>query len=418
MSKFEAKKRVLFLMTGSIACYKACQVVSRLVQAGHDVRVVASPAALEFVGAATLEGLSGRPVLSDLWERGRAMDHIHLIRDADLVLAAPATANFINRIAQGLGDDLLTTLFLAHDFKKPFLIAPAMNTTMYLHPATQSSLQKLKGMGVRILETASGVLACGETGFGKLLEPDLILREVLDAFGGEAAGAGAARPSAVPPLKVLITAGGTRERIDDVRVLTNTSTGRSGARLADLLSGLGMEVTLLRAESAVPATAAEVREKTFVGFDDLAETLRRSLQEERFTHVVQMAAVSDYRLERVLLNGREMKSAKTPSGGELTLEFKPAPKLLPELRSWSANKDIRVVGFKLTSGADKAGEKSAVERVLAASDVVVHNDQARIDDARGVHPYTIHTKDREVPLAGFNEMSGWLASWMMEKENS
>ena len=166
-------------MTGSIACYKACQAVSRLVQAGCEVQVVASPAALQFVGNATIEGLTGKPVVSDLYASGNAMDHIHLVRWADLILVAPASANFINKIARGVGDDLLTTMFLAHDFKKPYLVAPAMNTSMYLHPATQDSIQALKKMGVEILETASGVLACGEVGWGRLLEPDLIVQEVL-----------------------------------------------------------------------------------------------------------------------------------------------------------------------------------------------------------------------------------------------
>jgi len=166
-------------MTGSIACYKSCQVISRLVQKGISVQVVATPAALKFVGTATLEGLSGNPVVSDLYTSGNVMDHIHLIRKADLVLVAPATANFINKISSGIGDDLASTLFLAHDFKKPFLIAPAMNTSMYFHPITQASVLKLQSLGVQILDSASGVLACGETGFGKLLEPDLILEEVL-----------------------------------------------------------------------------------------------------------------------------------------------------------------------------------------------------------------------------------------------
>ena len=125
-----SRSNVLLLVTGSIAAYKSCQVVSRLTQAGCNVQVVASPSALQFVGAATWEGLSGNPVVSDLFEPGRAMDHIHLMRKADVILAAPASAHFMNRAAHGVGDDLLTTMFLAHDFKKPFLMAPAMNTAM------------------------------------------------------------------------------------------------------------------------------------------------------------------------------------------------------------------------------------------------------------------------------------------------
>jgi phosphopantothenoylcysteine decarboxylase/phosphopantothenate--cysteine ligase len=137
-----------------------------------------SKSSLEFVGAATIEGLTGEAPITDMYATGNVMDHINLMRWSDLVLVAPATANYINKIASGVGDDLLTTLFLAHDFNKPFLIAPAMNTKMYLHPVTQNSITLLKKLGIEILETASGVLACGEIGSGRLLEPDLIFKEV------------------------------------------------------------------------------------------------------------------------------------------------------------------------------------------------------------------------------------------------
>src|SRR5690606_33467299 len=132
-----SRSKILFIMTGSIACYKACQLLSKLSQNNYEVQVVATASALEFVGNATLEGLSGKAVVSDIFAHGRNMDHIHLARWADLIIVAPATANFINKMAQGAADDLASTLFLAHDFTKPFLVAPAMNTSMYQHPATQ-----------------------------------------------------------------------------------------------------------------------------------------------------------------------------------------------------------------------------------------------------------------------------------------
>ena len=135
--------RILFIMSGSIACYKACQLVSKLVQKGHDVQVVATASALKFIGNATIEGLTGKPVISDLFSSGNVMDHIHLARWADLVIIAPATADFINKMSAGISSDLASSLFLAHDFKKPLLIAPAMNTSMYLHPTTQESVKKL-----------------------------------------------------------------------------------------------------------------------------------------------------------------------------------------------------------------------------------------------------------------------------------
>jgi phosphopantothenoylcysteine decarboxylase len=177
---------VLFLLSGSIACYKACTVISRLAQAGVTVQTVATPAALRFVGAATLEGLSGRPVFSDLWESGRALDHIELARAADLALVCPATANTLNRFAGGLGDDPLGALFLAWELKqKPWWIAPAMNHRMWQHPATQASLEKLRGWGVQVLDPIDGPHACGEGGAGRLLEPEQIAAAVLDALKGK-----------------------------------------------------------------------------------------------------------------------------------------------------------------------------------------------------------------------------------------
>jgi phosphopantothenoylcysteine decarboxylase/phosphopantothenate--cysteine ligase len=180
------KPHVLFLLSGSIACYKACTTISRLVQAGVTVQTVATPAALKFVGAATLEGLSGRPVFGNLWEEGRALDHIELAREADLALLCPATANTLNRLAAGLGDDPVGALFLAWEFpQKPWWVAPAMNVRMWSHPATQASLATLRGWGVTVIEPDSGIQACGETGPGRLVEPEALAVRVLAAVRGD-----------------------------------------------------------------------------------------------------------------------------------------------------------------------------------------------------------------------------------------
>ena len=178
-----SRGNLLFCLTGSIACYKACAAISRLTQAGIDVQTVATAAALRFVGAATLEGLSGRPVFSDLWEAGRALDHIEVARKTDLALVCPATANTINGLAAGLADDLVGTLFLAWEHPdKPWWIAPAMNARMWSHPATQCAVERLRSWDVRILDSAEGPHACGETGPGRLAEPEAIVAEVLAFF--------------------------------------------------------------------------------------------------------------------------------------------------------------------------------------------------------------------------------------------
>ena len=179
-----SRPKVLFFLTGSISCYKACQVISRIVQAGADVQTVATPAALRFIGPATLEGLTGKPVLSDMWEQGRALDHISRAREADLAIVCPATANTLNRLAAGLADDLTGALFLAWEHgTKPWYVAPAMNTFMWKHPATQASIRTLSEWGVQVIDPAEGLLACGENGPGRLAEPELITAKLIKTLG-------------------------------------------------------------------------------------------------------------------------------------------------------------------------------------------------------------------------------------------
>lgn len=389
-----SKSKVLFLMTGSIACYKACQVISRLVQAGHEVQVAATPSALQFVGNATFEGLTGKTVISDLYAKGNVMDHIHLVRWADLIVVAPATANYINKIAQGVGDDLLTTLFLAHDFKKPFLIAPAMNTSMYLHPVTQSSIKRLREMGIEILETASGVLACGETGFGKLIDPDLMLEEIKKRLTSHETSEEVTPKDALPALKILITAGGTSEPIDNVRVITNVSSGDTGARLAELLTDFGAEVHLLRAENAKVADT-RVEQSTFSTFYSLQKNLKFLLANREFDMVIHAAAVSDFSVDTIEINNQEYAPGDFPkihSGDKLAIRFKNNPKIVNDIKTFSRNKNVKLVAFKLTSRASEVERDQAVEKLRSQShaDFVVQNDTSEIDKTKQQHRFTIY----------------------------
>lgn len=175
--------RVLFLLSGSIACFKACELISRLVKRGIAVQTVASASALQFVGSATLEGLTGRPPFTDVFQPGRAMDHIELARWADAALLCPATAHALNRLAAGLADDATGALFLAWELaRKPWLLAPAMNATMWDHPATRAARERLAGFGATLLPVGDGRLACGETGEGRLLEVDQLETLLLQAL--------------------------------------------------------------------------------------------------------------------------------------------------------------------------------------------------------------------------------------------
>ena len=374
--------RVLLLMSGSIAAFKVVQLVSRLVQApvGAEVEVVMTPAARGFIGEASLEGLTGRRVRSETFAAGDHMEHIRLVRWADVVLAAPCTANTLNKLASGIGDDLVGTLFLAHDFTKPWLIAPAMNTRMYEHPTTRASLERLRGMGCTIVEPGSGALACGEVGAGRLAEPEALLAAVLQAAQRQPGAAGppstSSRPSAgtTVPLKILVTAGGTRMPLDAVRSIVNSSTGRTGADLAADLAALGHAVTLLTAVDAPHAEDIERLER-YDDFDSFERSLRGLLAGETYDLLVQAAAVSDWR-PMLSPDGGALTGKLDAEGDTLTLRFARTPKLIASARAWSRNPALRIVAFKLTAGADDAERRRKVAQVLANDGVaaVVAND--------------------------------------------
>jgi phosphopantothenoylcysteine decarboxylase/phosphopantothenate--cysteine ligase len=181
MSK--SNTRIVLQVTGSIAAFKAASLTSLLVEAGSEVQVVLSEGGRHFIGDSTFEGLTGRPVLSDLFERGRAHNHINLVEWADLLLLYPASANHITRLRSGLADDLIGCLFLANNFRKPYWVAPAMNSNMLAHPAVTRALSALEGWGCRILPTGEGRLACGEIGYGRLLEPERVFELIREELG-------------------------------------------------------------------------------------------------------------------------------------------------------------------------------------------------------------------------------------------
>ena len=382
--------KILFQLSGSIACYKACHAMSRLVQAGYEVEVVATVSALKFIGDATLEGLTGRKVHSDTFEPGAYMQHINLVRWADLIILCPATANTLNKLAAGIGDDLVTAQFLAHDFSKPYLVAPAMNTMMWNHAATQSSVEKLQSWGVEFLESGSGALACGEFGDGRLMEPDQIIQEVERRL--------LALRSRPDSLRVLVTSGGTKEPIDGVRSIANFSSGRTGVAIAEYFARSGHSVTLLRASDS--ASTALVDSKPYTTFVDLERLLRTELAEE-YDVVIHAAAVSDYSVDSIAsANGEVLpREGKVSSQGGLTIWLKENPKLLDQFRAWTKNPKIKIVAFKLTSGADEAQRMDAVKAVFerAHPDWVVQNDLTEISETQ--HPAMIYSaSDLEGPI--------------------
>ncbi len=249
-----ASRHVLLGVSGGIAAYKAAELTRRLRARGAEVRVVMTRAAQAFVGPLTLQALSGNPVRLDLLDPAAeaGMDHIELARWADLVLVAPASADVLARLAAGLADDLLTTLALAT--QAPLVLVPAMNQQMWRHPATQANVRLLAERGVRLLGPAVGEQACGETGPGRMLEPEAILTALMAS--GRLLGLEQGRDNPLRDQPILVTAGPTREAIDPVRFIGNRSSGRMGYALAEALAARGARVVLVSGPTALPNAQA------------------------------------------------------------------------------------------------------------------------------------------------------------------
>jgi len=392
---------ILLLMSGSIACAKASALVSEWAKQAHRVRVACTRSVAEFVGAATLQGLGAEEVFDNVFTPGRAMEHISLGKWADIIIAAPATSNLINKLSAGIADDAVTTLWqAAYGQGKPMFIVPAMNTRMWRYPATQESIGRLQQWGIHILPVACGELACGEQGEGRMLEPDEIIQTVERLLDIE---------RKTTAKHILITAGGTREPIDSVRYIGNMSSGRTASRLADKLIDSGHHVTWLGAESAVtPGRRCDM--PRFSSFDDLALQLQTLLAVNEFDVVIHAAAVSDFSVDSVLTpkgDPLDGQTGKLSSESDLLLRLKANPKLLGRIRSWSKNPQVRVIGFKLTDTGDVQQQYAAVKKQFDESnvDAVVHNDLTNI--SYKAHPFCLHTpsqtpvecKDAEV-LAG------------------
>lgn len=290
-----AGRRILLGVTGGIAAYKAADLTRRLKEAGADVQVVLTRGARRFIAARSFQALSGRPVRDSLWDEKAelAMGHIELARWADAILVAPASADFVARLTQGRADDLLTTLCLASD--RPLFIAPAMNRVMWGNSATQDNLRTLKARGVHQLGPGIGDQACGEIGSGRLLEPVEIRDALSRHFSSGPLGG----------VRVVITAGPTREPIDPVRVLTNRSSGKMGFALAQVLAERGAQVTLIAGPVNLPTPAGTLR----VDVETAEQMLRAAAAAARTADLfIGTAAVADYRPAKPLT--RKIKKKK------------------------------------------------------------------------------------------------------------
>ena len=393
-----SKYKILFGITGSIAAYKSAYLISKLLQNDFEVKVIATENALKFIGKATLEGLTGHSVYTDSFAEGGMMDHINLVKWADLAIVCPASANTINKMANGIADNLLTSLFLAHDWTKPFLIAPAMNTLMYQHPATQSSLKKLEEWGVKILPTAEGYLACGDIGRGKLLDQDEIFEHIRAALQNRYEDLSA-------KLRILITAGATRENIDGIRFISNLSTGKTASLMADHFLIKNHNVTYLHAAgSSLPQHKCERVE--FSSFENLQDQLRTLLNQNEYDSVIHLAAVSDYSLDSVEIDGEKYPAPitqKIDSGSDnMQMNLRKNPKLVDSIIKHSKNKNLSLVAFKFTNTTDEKLKAEAVEKLFQHSNcsLVVLNDLSDRTENDIQTNFKIYSSKNEVASCG------------------
>jgi phosphopantothenoylcysteine decarboxylase / phosphopantothenate---cysteine ligase len=366
-------RKVLLGITGGIAAYKAAELTRLLVKSGAEVRVVMTEAATHFIGTATMQALSGQHVWTDLWDArvDDAMGHIELSRDRDLILVAPASADFMAKLAHGLADDLLSTLCIAR--RCPLMIAPAMNVEMWQNPATTRNAETLRADGVQLVGPASGGQACGEMGMGRMTEPADILADVQFFF----------QPKQLAGKRVVITAGPTEEPIDPVRVITNSSSGKMGYAVARAAREAGAEVTLISGPVSQPTPPGVSRVDVRTA-SEMFEAVKKGVKHADI--FISAAAVADYRVKNPA--ARKIKKAN----GSLKLELEENPDIL----AWVAAqpKAPFCVGFAAESENLAANAKAKLAKKKLplivgnlAQDALGRDDNAiTLFDANGEHP--------------------------------
>ncbi len=358
-------KRILLIVGGGIAAYKACELVRLCRKAGIGVKVVLTEGGSHFVTPMTLAALSENQVYTTLWDLKdeTEMGHIQLSREADLVVVAPATADLLAKMAAGLADDLATTLLLATD--KPVLAAPAMNVRMWQHAATVRNVARLRADGVTIVEPDEGPMACGEYGPGRLPEPEAILAAIQAHLGLHQRLTGK---------HVLVTAGPTHEPIDPVRYIANRSSGRQGYAIAEALARLGARVTLVSGPVTLPTPAGVTRIDVETA-REMAEAVATALPADA---AVMVAAVGDWRAEAA---AQKLKKGDAPP----SLALSENPDILASLAR-DPRRPKLVVGF--AAETERVIEHATAKRTRKAADWIVANDVS--GDVMGGEANTVH----------------------------
>jgi phosphopantothenoylcysteine decarboxylase/phosphopantothenate--cysteine ligase len=364
------ERRILVAVTGGIAAYKVPELVRALRRAGHAVRCIATPEALHFVTPLVLQSLTGAPVRTQVFDPSEEgeIDHIALADWAEAFVVAPATAHTLARLAQGLADDLVTTVALAT--RAPLLLAPAMNVNMWRHPATRENVRVLRERGAAFVGPDSGELACGWEGEGRMSEPAAIAAAVERLLG----------PSDLTGVSLLVTAGGTRERVDSVRYLGNRSSGKMGFAIAAEGARRGAEVVLVAGPSEL-ATPAGVRRVDVESASEMRDAVLSLLPKADV--VVKAAAVADFRPEAPAQ--QKIKKEDLAEGAGLTLSLVRTPDILAEVCRQKG--DRIVVGFAAESHDVLAAARRKLER--KGCDLIVANDISRADSGFDVDQNTV-----------------------------
>lgn len=363
-----SRPRVVLGVAGGIAAYKACELLRRFTESGHDVTVVPTAAALEFVGAPTWAALSGKPVSAEVWDGVHEVPHVRLGQTADLVVVAPATADLLAKAAHGLADDLLTNTLLTA--RCPVVLAPAMHTEMWEHPATAANVATLRSRGVLVVEPAEGRLTGADTGKGRLPEPAEIFEVARDMLARSQAGSSSATGALdLAGRHVVVSAGGTRERLDPVRFLGNRSSGRQGYALARAAVARGAEVTLVAANVDLPDPAGV----KVVRVESTAELRDAVLSATAGADAVVMAAApADFRPTQL----SDVKIKKADDGSAPSITLQQNPDILKEISTHRARPDAVIVGFAAETG-DATGSVLDLARAKLARkgcDLLVVND--------------------------------------------
>ncbi len=357
------RPHVVLGVSGGIAAYKACELLRRFTESGHDVTVVPTAAALEFVGAPTWAALSGRPVATDVWTQVHEVPHVRIGQSADLVVVAPATADVMARAAHGLADDLLTNTLLTA--RCPVVLAPAMHTEMWEHPATRDNVTTLRSRGVLVIEPAEGRLTGADTGKGRLPEPG----EIFEVCTGLLGRGDVPEPLDLAGMRVVVSAGGTREYLDPVRFLGNRSSGLQGLALARAAVARGAEVTVVAANVSLPDPAGT----KVVRVESTAELREAVLQAAAGADAVVMAAApADFRPRSV----SSAKIKKSDDGSAAAIELDQNPDILAELSRHRPTPGTVVVGFAAETGDDAGSVMDHARAKLARKgcDLLVVND--------------------------------------------